>query len=533
MNSEQEQLHFIGVGGVGMSGIARVAHDQGMAVSGSDIKESRYTKQLRDAGVTVFIGQDGANIPDGDVTVVVSTAILENNPELIEARRRNLPIVHRAQMLARLGRDLDTLAVAGTHGKTTTSSMLASTLDAMGYDPTFLIGGIVRAYGTNAHSGRGRSYVVEADESDKSFTYLSPAAAIVTNIEADHLDHYEGLEEIYAQFAAFLSGVREGGPIVVCGDDPKLVEVARGTGRTVTTYGFSEDCDARILATEAQGVGTRFTLRLPDGRVVASRIKQNPGLHNVSNGAAVLTLISLLGLDVDLAAEKLQEFAGVRRRFDLIGEAGGVTVVDDYAHHPTEIAATIKAAKARASLGEISSALEKHFGRHKAPIKLITGVYAQSYGQDPLVEEVRKMTDDFAERTGRRPRILVAKMGQDGHDRGAKVVSSAYADLGFDVDVGPLFQTPEETAKMAIENDVHMIGMSSLAAGHKVLLPALVEELAKQGRPDILVFCGGVIPAQDYDFLKEHGAVAIFGPGTNIPEASREIMEALNEQYAD
>ena len=193
----------------------------------------------------------------------------------------------------------------------------------------------------------------------------------------------------------------------------------------------------------------------------------------------------------------------------------------------------IKAAKARASLGEISSALEKHFGRHKAPIKLITGVYAQSYGQDPLVEEVRKMTDDFAERTGRRPRILVAKMGQDGHDRGAKVVSSAYADLGFDVDVGPLFQTPEETAKMAIENDVHMIGMSSLAAGHKVLLPALVEELARQGRPDILVFCGGVIPAQDYDFLKEHGAVAIFGPGTNIPEASREIMEALNEQYAD
>ena len=164
MNSEQEQLHFIGVGGVGMSGIARVAHDQGMAVSGSDIKESRYTKQLRDAGVTVFIGQDGANIPDGDVTVVVSTAILENNPELIEARRRNLPIVHRAQMLARLGRDLDTLAVAGTHGKTTTSSMLASTLDAMGYDPTFLIGGIVRAYGTNAHSGRGRSYVVEADD---------------------------------------------------------------------------------------------------------------------------------------------------------------------------------------------------------------------------------------------------------------------------------------------------------------------------------------------------------------------------------
>mgnify|MGYP003077500151 CR=1 FL=1 len=336
-----KQVHFIGVGGVGMSGIARVAHDQGMQVSGSDIKESRYTKQLREAGITVFIGQKAENIPEGNPVIVISTAILENNPELIEARRRGLEIWHRAQMLAHLGVGLDTLAVAGTHGKTTTSSMLASALDALGADPTFLIGGIVRAYGTNAHSGGGRYYVVEADESDKSFTYLSPAAAIVTNIEADHLDHYEGLEEIYAQFAAFLSGVREGGPIVVCGDDPKLVEVARGTGRAVTTYGFSEDCDARILATEAQGVGTRFTLRLPDGRVVASRIKQNPGLHNVSNGAAVLTLISLLGLDVDLAAEKLQEFAGVRRRFDLIGEAGGVTVVDDYAHHPRELAATL------------------------------------------------------------------------------------------------------------------------------------------------------------------------------------------------
>ena len=341
-----DKLHFIGVGGVGMSGIARVAHDQGMEVSGSDLKESRYTKQLREAGVTVFIGQDGANIPEGDPLVVVSTAILENNPELIEARRRGLNIWHRAQMLAHLGRDLDTLAVAGTHGKTTTSSMLASTLDAMGCDPTFLIGGIVRAYGTNAHSGTGAYYVVEADESDKSFTYLSPAAAIVTNIETDHLDHYAGLEEICDQFRMFMTGVREGGPLVVCGDDPLLLEVARSTGRAVTTYGFGEACDARITGWETAGVGTRFTLRLPDGTVVASRIKQNPGLHNVANGAAVLTLIAALGLDIVAAADKLAEFSGVRRRFDLAGEAGGVTVVDDYAHHPTEIAATITAAKA-------------------------------------------------------------------------------------------------------------------------------------------------------------------------------------------
>lgn len=192
----------------------------------------------------------------------------------------------------------------------------------------------------------------------------------------------------------------------------------------------------------------------------------------------------------------------------------------------------IKAARVRASLGEISDALEVHFGRHKAPIKLITGVYGTSYGESELVSQVRAMADAFAEREGRRPRILVAKMGQDGHDRGAKVVSSAYADLGFDVDVGPLFQTPEETAKMAIENDVHVIGMSSLAAGHKTLLPQLVSELAKQGRPDIQIICGGVIPAQDYDFLLEHGASAIFGPGTNIPAAAKDILMILEEKMA-
>ncbi len=197
------------------------------------------------------------------------------------------------------------------------------------------------------------------------------------------------------------------------------------------------------------------------------------------------------------------------------------------------LGAAIDCARARASLGEISSACEKHFGRHKAPIKLITGVYGSSYGHAPLMDKARQMTDAFAEREGRRPRILVAKMGQDGHDRGAKVVSSAYADLGFDVDVGPLFQTPEETARMAVENDVHMVGMSSLAAGHKTLLPQLVAELAKLGRPDILVFAGGVIPAQDYDFLREHGACAIFGPGSNIPACAVEMMEILNKHLEE
>lgn len=339
-----KQVHFIGVGGVGMSGIARVAHDQGMQVSGSDIKESRYTKQLREAGITVFIGQKAENIPEGNPVIVISTAILENNPELIEARRRGLEIWHRAQMLAHLGVGLDTLAVAGTHGKTTTSSMLASALDALGADPTFLIGGIVRAYGTNAHSGTGDHYVVEADESDKSFTYLSPKAVLVTNIEADHLDHYKDLDEIYDKFHDFMGLVPEDGVIVACGEEPHVVEIARSEGRRMYTYGFSEGCDVRITSYEPHGIGSRYTAVMPDGTQVEGAIKQNPGRHNVLNATGVITLLWALGFDAAKVAQALSGFAGVRRRFDLVGEVGGVTVVDDYAHHPTEIAATISAA---------------------------------------------------------------------------------------------------------------------------------------------------------------------------------------------
>jgi methylmalonyl-CoA mutase len=193
---------------------------------------------------------------------------------------------------------------------------------------------------------------------------------------------------------------------------------------------------------------------------------------------------------------------------------------------------SIVAARARATLGEISSAIEKVSGRYKAVTRTISGVYSSEYAKDDdLFEQVRKMTDEFAKEEGRRPRIMIAKMGQDGHDRGAKVVATAYADMGFDVDVGPLFQTPEETAQQAVENDVHVVGMSSLAAGHKTLLPQLIEELKKLGREDIIVICGGVIPAQDYDFLYEHGASAIFGPGTKIPVAGIKIMELVKERF--
>jgi len=345
-----QSVHFIGIGGVGMSGIARVAHDQGMRVTGSDMKESRYTRQLKEAGVNVFIGQhSGDNIPgayggESPDVVVVTTAVLDNNPELIAAKERGLTIWHRAQMLARLGEGLSTVAVAGTHGKTTTSSMVASAMDAMGLDPTFLIGGIVRAYGTNAHSGSGSHYVVEADESDKSFRYLSPAAVLVTNIEADHLDHYRDLNEIREKFAAFIASTAEGGPIVVCGEDESLVEVAKSTGRAFLTYGFGDGFDIQILDYQPNGIGSDFSVKLPGGRVLPTRVPQNPGRHNALNAAGAIGLIDAIGLDAAGAAEAMRSFGGVKRRFDLVGEAGGVTVVDDYAHHPTEIAATIKAA---------------------------------------------------------------------------------------------------------------------------------------------------------------------------------------------
>ncbi|RLA49761.1 MAG: methylmalonyl-CoA mutase, partial [Gammaproteobacteria bacterium] len=197
------------------------------------------------------------------------------------------------------------------------------------------------------------------------------------------------------------------------------------------------------------------------------------------------------------------------------------------------LALAIEAAKSRASLGEISDALEKVYGRHKATIRSITGVYGREFGEDDQIKEILEITDAFAAREGRRPRILIAKMGQDGHDRGAKVVATAYADLGFDVDIGPLFQTPEETARQAVENDVHVIGMSSLAAGHKTLLPQLIEELGKLDRGDIMVIVGGVIPSQDYDYLMEQGAAAIFGPGTVIPTAARKILNELEKRLGD
>ncbi len=306
MSSEIKCIHFIGVGGVGMSGIARVASDSGMRVSGSDMKSSRYTEQLVQAGIPVFIGHDAGNLPSDCDVVVVSTAIPETNPELAAARERGIEVWQRARMLAELGRGKKTLAAAGTHGKTTTSSMLATATDALGLSPTFVVGGIVDAYQTNAVSGKGEYYVVEADESDGSFLNLSPYVALVTNIEADHLDHYVGgIEEIRETFARFMSSVPDQGAIVACGEDPALVELACSTGKRVVTYGFDASCDTRVLDYRTEGIATSFTLAFSDGLSVQCRLAKNPGRHNALNAAGVLSVIWALGEDVSRAAEGL------------------------------------------------------------------------------------------------------------------------------------------------------------------------------------------------------------------------------------
>ncbi|MDO4436934.1 MAG: UDP-N-acetylmuramate--L-alanine ligase [Coriobacteriaceae bacterium] len=344
-----KRAHFIGVGGAGMSGIALVLHERGFTVTGSDLKTSRYVRQLTRAGVAVHVGHEASTIDEvSPDVVVVSTAIPETNPELMRARELGIPVWHRAKMLSALGYGRTTVAAAGTHGKTTTSSMVATMLDRMGLDPSFLIGGIVEGYGTNGKNGDGEHFVVEADESDSSFLYLSPHVVIVTNVEADHMDHYSSLEEIEDTFCAFMGLVGEDGTVIVCGEDPRLVELARSTGRTVLTYGEGEGFDITctpVASSRAHVFGTDFTVALPNGCEIPVSIKNNPGRHNMLNATAALGAAFALGLDTARAGEALSTFEGARRRFTQVGEVRGVSIVDDYGHHPTEVKATLAAAK--------------------------------------------------------------------------------------------------------------------------------------------------------------------------------------------
>ena len=299
--------HFIGIGGAGMSGIALVLHERGCRVTGSDLKNSHYVRVLEAAGIDVTVGHAAATIDAARPQVVVtSTAVPDTNPEVIRARELGIPIWPRAKMLSWLSGTQRTIAVAGTHGKTTTSSMVATMLDRMGLDPSFLIGGVVEGYDTNGRNGSGEHFVCEADESDGSFLYLNPNVVVVTNIEADHLDHYGTLENIERTFCTFMDLVGEGGAVIINGDVPHYAELARSTGRRVVTYGFDASCDYVCLPGEAtHKLATSFSVRLPGGREERVSISSNPGRHNMANATAALAVADVLGLDAHDAAAAL------------------------------------------------------------------------------------------------------------------------------------------------------------------------------------------------------------------------------------
>ncbi len=336
------RVHFIGIGGSGMSGITLEAFELGLKVTGSDLKETRYMRSLLRAGVPVSVGHEAVNVEDPEIdVVVVSTAIPENNPEYARALELGLKIWPRAQMLAYLSQGYKTLAVAGTHGKTTTSSMLATALDKLGADPTFLIGGVVDGYDSNSRHGQGEYFVVEADESDGSFTYLDPKLAILTNVEVDHIDHYDSLDAILDSFAQFINKVDKDGVVIVWSGSPDLIRLAKECGRKVCVYGL--EGTAADVYVRPTGVKT-FQVIFNDGRSCELALKASPGVHNMLNATAVMAALDILGFAASDCAEAVSSFMGVRRRFDHIGIAAGVTVIDDYGHHPTEVAATLKAA---------------------------------------------------------------------------------------------------------------------------------------------------------------------------------------------
>ncbi|WP_022696473.1 UDP-N-acetylmuramate--L-alanine ligase [Euryhalocaulis caribicus] len=357
-------IHFVGIGGIGMSGIAEVMLNLGYEVHGSDIKENANVERLRKLGATIHIGHAESNV-SGAGAVVVSTAVKPDNPEVVAAREHKIPVVRRAEMLAELMRLRHTVAVAGTHGKTTTTSMVAALMDVAGFDPTVINGGIINAYGANAKLGEGDWMVVEADESDGSFLRLRGTVAIVTNIDPEHMDHYGSFDNLRAAFDRFVETIPFYGFAVVCVDHPEVQNLAsRVENRRLVTYGFNPQAQARIVNMTPQGGVTVFDLVFhdADGEVEETwkglRLPM-AGRHNVQNATAAATAVRGLGGTEDHVRDALNGFAGVKRRFTDVGGWNGARVIDDYGHHPVEISAVLKAARDVAD-GKVIAVVQPH-----------------------------------------------------------------------------------------------------------------------------------------------------------------------------
>ncbi|WP_029030560.1 UDP-N-acetylmuramate--L-alanine ligase [Salinarimonas rosea] len=357
-------IHFIGIGGIGMSGIAEVMANLGYTVQGSDAGENANVQRLREKGVTVHVGHDARHLGEAEV-VVVSTAIRRDNPELKAAREARLPVVRRAEMLAELMRLKTCVAVAGTHGKTTTTSLVATLLDGGGFDPTVINGGIINAYGTNARMGNGDWMVVEADESDGTFLKLPADYAVVTNIDPEHLDHFGSFDAIKAAFRSFIENIPFYGFAVMCTDHPVVQDlVGRIEDRRIVTYGQNPQADVRLLDLDLSGGQGRFNVLIRDRKtgsacVIDDVVMPMPGLHNALNATAALAVAHELGVPGDTIRAALARFGGVKRRFTRVGTWNGATIFDDYGHHPVEIAAVLQAARA-STTGKVIAVVQPH-----------------------------------------------------------------------------------------------------------------------------------------------------------------------------
>jgi UDP-N-acetylmuramate--alanine ligase len=410
------RLHFVGIGGIGMSGIAELVVNLGYEVSGSDARRSETTDRLAAQGVTVMIGHDARHIGDADV-VVVSSAVAADNAELAEARRRHVPIIARAEMLAELMRLRVGIAVAGAHGKTTTTSMIAVTLERAGLDPTAVIGGRLSAFGSNARLGQGPYMVVEADESDRSFLRLSPAMAVITNLDREHLDTYGSFERLVDAFAAFAERVPFYGAVVACVDDPAVRDLVARVSRPAITYGFADDADVQGINPVSDGQSARCDVRSRTraGRpgIAGTIALQVPGRHALQNALAAVAV----GLELDVPFERIQSalagFRGAERRYQTRGRVAGVTVVDDYGHHPTEIAAVLAAARAGRPSRIVAVFQPHRYTRTRdlldrfgpalagADVVVLTGIYAAGEAPIPgvtteaLAEAIRPAVADL------------------------------------------------------------------------------------------------------------------------------------------
>ncbi|MBV7409357.1 UDP-N-acetylmuramate--L-alanine ligase [Maritimibacter sp. DP1N21-5] len=416
--TEMGAVHFVGIGGIGMSGIAEVLINHGYRVQGSDLKASPITERLASLGAEIFIGQRAENLENAEV-VVISSAIKKGNPELDTARLRGLPVVRRAEMLAELMRLKSNIAVAGTHGKTTTTTLVAELLVAGGIDPTVINGGVIHAYGSNARMGQGEWMVVEADESDGTFNRLPATIAIVTNIDPEHMDHWGTEEALHKGFYDFVSNIPFYGLAVCCTDDPDVQSlVGKITDRRVVTFGFNAQADVRATNLSYKAGVAHFDIVLPDLTIEGCTLPM-PGNHNVSNALGAVAVARHLGMKGDEIRAALAAFGGVNRRFTRVGDWNGVPIIDDYGHHPVEIAAVLKAAR-QAVEGRVIAVHQPHrFSRlhtlfedfctcfNEADVVGIADVYAA--GEDPIPGASR---DD-----------LVAGLTAHGH-RHAHAISS-------------------------------------------------------------------------------------------------------------